>query len=59
MNKDFPPEDRKREAKYFPRPTYPRSDSGEELQIFMDMGSSEDYTLTALRISYGTTRGMI
>ena len=59
MDKAFVLEDRKKEARALPRPTQPLSDSGEELQILVDMGSSEDHALTALRISYGTIRGMI
>ena len=59
MDKDFVPADRKIQVRALPKTTQTQSDSGEELQILVDMGSSEDHALTALRISYGTIRGMV
>ena len=42
-----------------PQPNQPQYDYGEELQIIIDMGSSEYHALAALCIFDGTTRGMI
>ena len=59
MGKAFVTEDRKKEARDLPQPTQPLSNYGEELQIIMDMGSSEYHSLTALHISDGTIRGIM
>ena len=59
MDKAFVPEDRKKEARDLPQPTQPLSNYGEELQIIMDMGSSEYHALTSICISDDTIRGFI
>ena len=59
MDKVFFPAGSKREAGYSPLMNQPLCDSGEELNIILDMGCSEDHALTALRISDGTIRGTI
>ena len=41
------------------RPTQPKYDSIEELNILMDLGYSEYHALTDLRISDGIIRGII
>ena len=56
MGKYFLLEDQKREARDSPRLTQPRYDSKEEIQIIVDMGSSEDHALTSLPLSDGTIR---
>ena len=59
MGKYFLLEDQKREARDSPRLTQPRYDSKEEIQIIVDMGSSEDHALAAFRLSDGTIKGTI
>ena len=59
MEKDFVPEYRKINAIDYPQPTHPQSEYREEINNLVDMGSSEDHALTAVRLSDRTIIGTI